>query len=69
MTSMASTTLLTPQQVAERLQVSVGWVRDHSERLHPRLPVTRIGKLLRYHSDDIDHWIADRRADGKRKAV
>jgi len=64
-----SSTLLTPQQVAERLQVSVGWVRDHSERLYPRLPVTRVGRLLRYHPDDIDHWIADRRADGKRKAV
>jgi hypothetical protein len=30
-------TLLTPQDVARRLQVSVAWVRDHSTRKHPRL--------------------------------
>ena len=62
-------TLLTPTQVAERLQVSVAWVRDHSERLHPRLPVTHVGRLLRYHPDDIDRWIEDQRAAGKRRAV
>lgn len=61
--------LLTPQQVAERLQVSVAWVRDHSERLHPRLPVTRIGRLLRYHVEDIEHFIQGQRASGKRRAV
>ena len=60
--------LLTPQQVAELLQVSVAWVRDHSERKYPRLPVTRIGKLLRYHAGDIDRWIEDQRAAGKRRA-
>jgi hypothetical protein len=51
------------------LQVSVAWVRDHSERLHPRLPVTRIGRLLRYHVEDIEHFIQSQRASGKRRAV
>ena len=51
--------LLTPAQIAERLQVSVAWVRDHSTRKHPRLPVVRIGGLLRYDPADIDRWIAD----------
>ena len=66
---MTATILLTPQQVAERLQVSVAWVRDHSERLHPRLPVTRIGRLLRYHVEDIELFIQSQRAAGKRRAV
>jgi hypothetical protein len=46
--------LLTPEQVAERLNVSPDWVRDHSSRKTPRLPVIRLGGgpgragLLRY---------------------
>jgi hypothetical protein len=60
--------LMTPKQVADRLQVSVAWVRDHSTRKQPRLPLVRIGGLLRYHPADIDRWIADLRAAGLRKA-
>ena len=60
--------LLTPAQIAGRLQVSVAWVRDHSTRKHPRLPVVRIGGLLRYAPADIDCWIAEQRAAGLRRA-
>jgi len=60
--------LLTPSQVADRLQVSVAWVRDHSTRKHPRLPVVRVGGLLRYDPADIDRWLQELRADGIRKA-
>lgn len=67
-TGLCTTTLLTPAQVASRLQVSVAWVRDHSTRKHPRLPVVRVGGLLRYHPADIDRWIADQRAEGLRHA-
>jgi len=38
-----SNLLLTPEQVAERLSVSVDGVRDHSSRKAPRLPVIRLG--------------------------
>jgi hypothetical protein len=34
--------LLTPQQVAERLNTSLDWVRDHSSRKMPLLPVILI---------------------------
>ena len=61
-------TLLTPQDVARRLQVSVAWVRDHSTRKHPRLPTVRVGGLLRYHPVDLDRWMQDLRAAGIRKA-
>jgi predicted DNA-binding transcriptional regulator AlpA len=60
--------LLTPTQVAERLQVSVAWVRDHSTRKYPRIPVVRVGGLLRYHPEDIDQWLQDLRKTGLRKA-
>ena len=60
--------LLTPTQVAERLQVSVAWVRDHSTRKYPRIPVVRVGGLLRYHPEDIDLWLQDLRKVGLRKA-
>jgi len=61
-------TLLTPAQVAERLQVSVWWVYDHTTRAHPRIPAVRIGKVLRYDAADIDKWIAEQRAIGLRRA-
>ena len=60
--------LLAPQDVARRLQVSVAWVRDHSTRKHPRLPVVRVGGLLRYHPVDLERWIEDLRAVGIRRA-
>jgi hypothetical protein len=61
--------LLTPQDVARQLQVSVAWVRDHSTRKHPRLPVVRVGALLRYDPVDLGRWIQDRRAAGIREAL
>jgi hypothetical protein len=30
---------------------------------------TRIGRLLRYHVEDIEHFIQSQRASGKRRAV
>jgi Helix-turn-helix domain len=57
--------LLTPEQVAERLSVSVDWVRDHSSRKNPRLPVIRLGGgpgrkgLLRYRAREIEEFISE----------
>ena len=65
----ASQTLLTPAEVARRLQVSVAWVRDHSTRKHPRLPVVRIGGLLRFCPADIDAWIQQQREIAARRAI
>jgi hypothetical protein len=56
--------LLTPEQVAHRLNVSPDWVRDHSSRKEPRLPVIRLGGgsgragLLRYRASQIEEFIA-----------
>ncbi len=57
--------LLTPEQVAERLSVSIDWVRDHSSRKNPRLPVIRLGGgpgrkgLLRYRANEIERFISE----------
>jgi hypothetical protein len=57
--------LLTPEQVAARLNVSPDWVRDHSSRKTPRLPVIRLGGgpgragLLRYRASDIERFIQE----------
>jgi predicted DNA-binding transcriptional regulator AlpA len=52
--------LLTARDVAERLQMSQAWVRDHATRREPRLPVVRIGNTrspLRFRAEDIDAFI------------
>jgi hypothetical protein len=60
-----SNLLLTPEQVAERLSVSVDCVRDHSSRKTPRLPVIRLGGapgrkgLLRYRTSEIEKFISE----------
>jgi Helix-turn-helix domain len=49
--------LMDPNEVAKWLGVSSGWVRDHATRKTPRLPVIKIGKLLRFQADDIRDFI------------
>jgi hypothetical protein len=57
--------LWTPEQVAQRLNVSPDWVRDHSSRKEPRLPVIRLGGgpgragLLRYRGSQIEKFIEE----------
>jgi helix-turn-helix protein len=66
--------LLTPEEVAERLNVSPDWVRDHSSRKAPRLPVIRLGggpgraKLLRYRPSDIETFIEEMARISERRA-
>jgi predicted DNA-binding transcriptional regulator AlpA len=52
--------LLTLEQVADMLQVSKDWVRDHCTRRNPRLPVIRLGgrrALLRFRQEDVEKFI------------
>jgi hypothetical protein len=62
---VASDPLLTPEQVARRLNVSADWVRDHSSRKEPKLPVIRLGGgpgragLLRYRAGDIEKFVEE----------
>ena len=66
--------LLTPEQVAERLNVSPDWVRDHSSRKTPRLSVIRLGGgpgragLLRYRASDIERFVEEMMRLSERRA-
>ena len=57
--------LLTPKEVAKRLNTSVDWVWDHSTRKAPLLPVIRFGDglgrggMLRYRASKIEEFIAE----------
>jgi excisionase family DNA binding protein len=50
--------LLTVRQVAEWLNVSPSWVRDHAtNRRRPALPAVKLGKSLRFREDQLAEWI------------
>jgi len=58
-----SSVLLTPEQLAERLSVPPSWVREKTRaraRLRDKdpLPVVRLGKYVRFVSEDVDAWVA-----------
>jgi predicted DNA-binding transcriptional regulator AlpA len=53
--------ILTPNQLAERLQVGVSWVyeKSRSRGSHNRnpLPVLRCGRYLRFYWIDVCEWL------------
>jgi hypothetical protein len=56
-----SASLMSLDDVAELLQVSKAWVRDHCTRRSPRIPVVRLGDrraVLRFRRQDVDEFIA-----------
>lgn len=57
-TAVAVECLLDVDEVAARLHVSPGWVRDHAVgRRLPALPCVRLGCLIRFRPSDIDTFI------------
>src|SRR5579884_1261865 len=57
----ATDALLTPEEVAARLNVTTDWVWDHSSRRSPFLPVIRIGNAkLRYRASKIEEFFSER---------
>ncbi len=51
--------LLTPKDVAETLAVSVAWVLDHASRRRPMLKSVKLGKAVRFRSEDIEEFIRE----------
>lgn len=49
--------LLSPQEVADWLHVSVDWVQAHAVRKEPRLDHVKVGKLLRFKTTAIEQFI------------
>jgi hypothetical protein len=55
--------ILTPEQLAERLQVGVNWVyeksRSRGKHSGTPLPVLRMGRYLRFSWPDVVEWMRD----------
>lgn len=50
--------LLTVKEVAERLQVAVDWVYEHSTGgRRPTLPFKKLGKHVRFREEEVDRWV------------
>ena len=62
-TSPPPQALLSPHAVAKHLGVSERWVRDHATRRFPKLPVVKLGPLLRFRSSDVDEFVERQRDD------
>lgn len=55
--------ILTPEQLAERLQVGLNWVyeksRTRGKHSGKPLPCLRMGRYLRFHWPDVCEWLCD----------
>ena len=62
--------LWTLDEVAEFLQMSPAWVRDHATRRQPRIPCIRLGghrKVLRFRPHDVRQFIDENLQSGVSK--
>jgi hypothetical protein len=59
--SLRSEDILTPEQLAERLQVGVNWVYEKCQASGRKdrnpLPVLRCGRYLRFAWPDVVNWL------------
>jgi excisionase family DNA binding protein len=51
--------LLTAEEVAKILNVSVAWVYDHADRKRPMVPSVRLGKAVRFRPEDIEQFVRE----------
>jgi excisionase family DNA binding protein len=60
--------LLTPQDAARLLKVSVSWIYEHVRPdVDDRLPVVKLGKYLRFDRRDLLAYIDSKRAASRRQ--
>ena len=62
--------LLTLDEVAEFLQMSKAWVRDHATRRQPRIPSIRLGghrAVLRFRPQDVQQFVDENLRSGESK--
>jgi hypothetical protein len=63
--------LLTIADVADQLNASRAWVRDHATRRSPRIPCVRLGgkrALLRFRPEDVEKFIVENLCSEKKSA-
>jgi predicted DNA-binding transcriptional regulator AlpA len=62
--------LWTLDEVAEFLQMSKDWVRDHATRRQPRIPSIRLGgrrAVLRFRPQDVRQFVNEHLSEGESK--
>ncbi len=52
-------TLMTAEQVAEQMQVTVEWV--HGMTREGRMPAIKLGRYWRFDREDVENWLRERR--------
>jgi predicted DNA-binding transcriptional regulator AlpA len=58
---MSNITYSTAQQEAERLGVPLSWIYNRVRQQGPeKIPHRKCGKYLRFISNEVDEWLADR---------
>ncbi len=64
------TDLLTPDEMAAILRVPRSWLYDRTRRTRkkgkPTIPITRVGKYIRFEKDKVLEWIQNGGAPAKR---
>jgi hypothetical protein len=66
--------ILSPEELADRLKVSVGWVREQSRgstrcRLNDPLPFIKLGKYLRFNWREVCEWQTRQENGGRQCAT
>ena len=68
-----ATQLLDAKQVAQLLNVSQSWVREHCNGKEPHLPAMKLGQgktsLVRFHINDIEEFIRTQRERAKARTL
>ena len=60
--------LMTPQEAASFLKVTVSWIYEHVRpEAEDRLPVVKLGKYLRFDRRDLNAFIDAKRAASRRQ--
>lgn len=60
--------LMTPQEAASFLKVTVSWIYEHvRSEAEDRLPVVKLGKYLRFDRRDLNTYIDAKRAASRRQ--
>lgn len=50
--------ILTPEQLAERLQVTKGWIKEKTRsRNRNKIPSLSLGRYIRFHWPDVCRWL------------
>lgn len=66
---MATESLLSAEEVAKRLGMSPGWVRDHARGAQPSIRCVKLGSRLRFREEDVEEFIQRCLTEAKKRGL